>query len=149
MTKEQTEQIKELELRALEDYKEMEGFFADVNRLTIDGKPTQESELAKDALDKLEDAYIAIQKLRSTFGDNYYLNLSAEEKKQIRKNKAKMKVKVARGVANQIANQFGCSKSKVCAALHFQSNSAISKEIREAALKYYNGRIIRAESFLK
>jgi hypothetical protein len=58
MTKEQTEQIKELELRVLEDYKEMEGFFADVNRLTIDGKPTQESELAKDALDKLEDAEV-------------------------------------------------------------------------------------------
>lgn len=89
MTKEQTEQIKELELRVLEDYKEMEGFFADVNRLTIDGKPTQESELAKDALDKLEDAYIAIQKLRNTFGDNYYLNLSAEEKNRLGRTRQK------------------------------------------------------------
>lgn len=149
MTKEQTEQIKEIELRVLEDYKEMEGFFADVNRLTIDGKPTQESELAKDALGKLEDAYAAVQKLRSTFGDNYYLNLSAEEKKQIRKNKAKMKVKVARGVASKLANQFGCSDATVCGALHFKSNTTTSKAIREAALKYYNGRIIRAESFLK
>ena len=60
-----------------------------------------------------------------------------------------MKVKVARGVASKIANQFGCSNSKVFGALHFQSDSAISKAIREAALKYYNGRIIRAESFLK
>lgn len=149
MNKEQTEQLRSIELRVFEEYKEFEHLCEEICRLTIDGTPTKETEFAKEALNSLEDATIAIRNLRSTFGDNYYLNLPPDEKERMKKNKARLKIKVARGVARKIANQFDCSDSKVHSALYFKGDSDTCRLIRETALKYFNGKIMRADSFLK
>ncbi len=52
------------------------------------------------------------------------------------------KIKVPTARLNELAVAFGCTTTKVYNALAFRSNSESAEQIRQSALKDYNGLLV-------